>query len=148
MELYLGADHRGFQLKTQITDWLTEQGHIVIDEGNSVQDPNDDYPDFAEKVARKITEDPDNRRGIVLCGSGTGVAIAANKVPGARASLATNAEIAKAGRNDDNMNILALGADYTSLPEAQEIISAFIATPFAGKEKHVRRVNKISEMEK
>lgn len=148
MELYIGADHRGFQLKTQLADWLNEQGHVVIDEGNSVLDQEDDYPDFAEKVARKIAEDPDNRLGIVLCGSGTGVAIAANKVPGSRASLATSAEIAKAGRNDDNMNILALGADYTSLPQAQEIISAFISTPFAGEERHVRRVEKIMKMEK
>ncbi len=148
MELYIGADHRGMQLKDQLSSWLIEQGHVVIDEGNSVHDPQDDYPEFARKVAQKVSENPDDRMGILLCGSGVGMAVAANKIPGIRAALVHDPAIAASARRDDNANVIALGADHISLEDAMRVVEAFISTPFSGEERHRRRVAQVSDLER
>src|SRR3989344_1836115 len=148
MNIFIGADHRGFAMKEGLIAWLQQQGHNVEDMGATEFTEGDDYPDYAMLVAKKIAEDIENNRGIPLCGSGVGMAVAANKVAGVRAALIHDVEIAKIARNDDDINILALGSDFISLEEAQAIASTFLSTPFSGLERHVRRVGKIAEMEK
>lgn len=144
--LYIGADHRGFQLKEQLKPWLVAQGYQVMDEGNHQLDPSDDYPDFALRVAEQVAAQP-QARGIVVCGSGIGVSVAANKVRGVRASVATSPEEVAAGRRDDDLNILALSADFISEAHAQAMITAFLETPYAGEERHARRLAKITAYE-
>ncbi len=146
MKVYLGADHRGFALKEKIKAWLLTQGHEGIDLGNTVYDQNDDYPDFAFAVAETVAKDNDSR-GIVICGSGVGVTIAANKIGGARCSTGISPEEVKRGREDDDLNILAISADYTSEDQAKALAAAFLDTAFKGDERHVRRLNKIKQKE-
>ena len=148
MNVYIGADHRGFAMKEGLIAWLQQQGHNVEDMGATEFTEGDDYPDYAMLVAKKVAEDTENNRGILLCGSGVGVAVAANKVAGVRAALIYDVEIAKAARNDDDINILALGSDFISLEEAQAVAATFLSIPFSGSERHARRVGKITETEK
>jgi ribose 5-phosphate isomerase B len=145
--VFLGADHRGFALKEQIKTWLKDAGYALQDLGAYSLDPGDDYPDFGIAVAQEVARQPEGRRGIVFCGSGVGMAVAANKIKGIRASLATSREIAQASRNDDDLNILSIAADYTSLEGAKRIIEVFLNTPFSGEERHLRRINKIAKAE-
>ncbi len=147
MEIYIGTDHRGFRMKNDLLLWFHNQGYQVTDIGNHAENEEDDYPEFAELVARAVAEDPENRRGIVLCGSGAGVAIAANKVKGIRAALIHEVNIAKNARHDDDINVLALGADYISDNLAEQIIQTFLRTPFSGSPRHIRRIEKIRKIE-
>lgn len=142
MKIFIGADHRGFALKENIKPWLVSLGHEVVDCGNTVYEQTDDYPDFAFAVADRVVGDPASR-GIVICGSGVGVTIAANKVKGARCSTATTAIEVQRGREDDDLNILAISGDYLDEPKAQEFITVFLATPFKNDARHARRLNKI-----
>ena len=107
--IYLGTDHRGFKLKEKIKEWLSEWGHEFEDLGNTVYDKGDDYPDFASAVARKVTENPRENRGILLCGSGVGMDIAANKFKGVRSALvwSDDEELVKHSRLDDGTNVLS-----------------------------------------
>lgn len=148
MDLYLAADHKGFALKNKLRDWLQSTGNVVFDLGAAVLDPDDDYPDYALKVAQAVAEDADHRRGIVVCGSGVGMAVVADKVPGIRAGLIHDSVLAKAARNDDDINVIALGADFISDTEAKHAVEAWLATNFSGEERHKRRLKKISEIEK
>ena len=145
MTIYLGSDHRGFKLKEILKIFLKENGHEVVDFGNSNYDENDDYPDFAKAVAEKVAENPENNRGILICRSGVGVDIVANKFKGVRSALASNPEQARLSRNDDDANILSLAADFLSENEMREIISVWLETPFSGDENHKRRLQKIKE---
>ncbi|OGM91120.1 hypothetical protein A2999_01110 [Candidatus Wolfebacteria bacterium RIFCSPLOWO2_01_FULL_38_11] len=147
MLIYIGADHRGFKLKESLEKYLKNQGYEIIDAGNGNLDKGDDYPDFAKLVARAISQDPINRRGILICGSGAGVDIVANKFDGVRSALATNVEQAKMSRSDDDTNILSLAAEFTNEESAKEILNVWLKTPFSGEEKHKRRLEKISEIE-
>lgn len=145
--IYLGADHRGFQLKEKIKSWLSVWEYEYEDMGAHEYNKDDDYPDFAKAVGEKVAAS-ENNKGILICGSGIGVAIVANKIKGIRAGTATRAEQVKVSVNDENLNILAISADYTDGAEAQDIIKTFLETKFSGAERHVRRVNKIKELEK
>ena len=147
MEIYIGADHRGFRMKNDLLLWFHNHGYEVTDIGNHAENEEDDYPEFAELLARAVAEDPENRRGILLCGSGAGVAIAANKVKGIRAALIHDVNIAKNARHDDDINVLALGADYISQDTAEQVIQTFLKTPFSGSPRHVRRIEKIASIE-
>ena len=109
--------------------------------------PDDDYPDFALEVTKKVSEDLENNRGILICGSGIGVDIVANKIKGARSALCFDVNQAKASRNDDNTNILSLPADYISEDLAKEIVKVWLETPFSGEENHTRRIEKIKKIE-
>ena len=131
MKIYIGADHRGFELKKELKKFLIEKGYEVEDAGAFKYDKDDDYPDFAEAVAEKVSKD-DSARGILLCGSGTGMDAAANKVRGVRATLAFSKEITRAARNDDDVNVISLPADFLKSEEAEEIV--------AGTAKHVRNL--------
>lgn len=145
MEIYLGADHRGLELKNALRDWLKSQGHEVVDVGASARDEEDDYPDFGFEVATAVAEDPEKRRGIGICGSGVGMAVVADKMQGVRAGLLHDPAMAKVARNDDDINFLALGADFISLEDAKKVVEAWLATPFSGEARHVRRLKKIEK---
>ena len=146
MKLYIGADHRGFELKEHLRVWLEEEGHQVIDCGNTRYDPEDDFPDFSFAVAKKVQQDPESR-GIVICGSGVGVNIAANKVKGIRASTGINVDEIRHARKHDDLNILAISSEYSSFKETQEMIAIFLTTPFESEERFIRRLDKIGEYE-
>lgn len=146
MKIYLGADHRGFELKEKIKTWLSEWGYEYEDCGAFAYDKDDDYPDFAKSVAQKVAQNPQSR-GILICGSGVGVAIVANKIKGVRAGTAINAKQIKDSVSDEDTNVLAISADYISENDAMEIVKSFLETEFFGEERHIRRINKIKEIE-
>ena len=145
--IYLGADHRGFELKEKIKNYLLELGYPKQDLGAFAYDKADDYPDFAKGVAEKVAQDPQSR-GILICGSGVGVAITANKVKGVRAGTAINAKQIKDSVSDEDTNVVAISADYISEKDAMEIAKSFLETKFSGEERHVRRINKIKALER
>ncbi|MBI2036979.1 MAG: RpiB/LacA/LacB family sugar-phosphate isomerase [Candidatus Liptonbacteria bacterium] len=147
LKVFLGADHRGFALKERIKAWLAEAGYAIEDMGAHALDASDDYPDFGLAVGREVAKNPEEHRGILFCGSGIGIAIAANKVRGVRASLVTSPELARAARNDEDLNVLSLSADHTDEESARRILEAFLSTPFSAEERHRRRKDKITRAE-
>lgn len=147
MRVYLGADHNGFEYKNQLASALKQAGHEVVDQGDENLDADDDYPQFAGKVAHALLADGDpDARGILVCGSGQGMCIAANRFKGIRAALCWNQAEARAARNDDDCNILCLSSRYTSLDEAGTIMATFLATPFAAAARFTRRINELDEL--
>lgn len=144
--IYLGADHRGYKLKEQVKAYLLERGYEVEDLGTNSIEPVD-YPIITEKVARKVVEDPKSR-GIVICGSGAGVCIVANKIDGIRAAEAWKPEIARAARNDDNLNVLCLSSDDLDFEQTKPIVQTFLDTSFGGAERYKRRLEQIEDIEK
>lgn len=140
--IYLGADHRGYQLKEEIKNWLSKQEIEFEDLGATSLDKNDDYPDFAKKVAQKVAATYGSF-GILICGSGVGMDITANRVVGVRCVLGFDSYQVKMVRRNDDVNILSLAADFISEEQARELISAFLKTPFSGEGKHQRRIEKI-----
>jgi len=147
MRVYLGADHRGFALKEKLKPFLSAEGHEAEDLGNKILDSEDDYVDFAAKVAEEVERNPDSR-GILICGSGAGVDIVANKFDGVRSVSASTPGEARAAREDDDVNVLALASDFLSQAEARDIVKTFLETSFKGEERHRRRIGKIAEIEK
>jgi ribose 5-phosphate isomerase B len=142
----IGTDHAGFALKTTVVDTIRGAGHEVVDCGAFAVDPDDDYPDFAERVARSLIEGR-AQRGILLCGSGVGASVAANKFRGIRAALCHDTFSAHQGVEDDDMNVLALGARVIGPAMAAELARAFLAAEFSGAERHERRLKKIERFE-
>lgn len=147
MLIYIGADHRGFNLKESLKQYLKNSGYTVSDAGNLSFAPDDDYPDFASIVAEKISMDPDGSKGIVICGSGVGADIVVNRFPRVRASLAMNADQAYLSRSDNNANILVLAADFVDDYTAKTILATWLQTPFSGEQRHARRIAKIRDIE-
>jgi ribose 5-phosphate isomerase B len=145
MTIFIGADHRGFNLKNQIIEYLHEKDIRIEDLGAYQYDPVDDYPDFAKKVAQAVLQNPENHVGIVICGSGAGVVIAANRYKGVRAALAINENQAIHIRENDHVNILGLAADITSFQQAALIIEAFLKAQPKQEEKYLRRINKLDQ---
>lgn len=145
--VYIGADHGGFLLKEEIKKWLGEENIAVEDLGANSLDPGDDYPDYADAVAKRVASDPETHKGIVLCRSGAGVAIVANKTNNIRAVQVGDEEGARRARTDDNANIIALAGDWTTPEQAKQLISVFLKTPFVAQEKYQRRINKIHAIE-
>lgn len=144
MRIALGADHAGVTLKDDLARWLTERGVAFTDFGTH-GGASVDYPDFAAAVARAVASGAYDR-GLLVCGSGIGMAIAANKVPGIRAAGVTEAESARLSRSHNDANILALGARLTAPALAREIVTTFLDTPFEGG-RHQRRVDKLSALD-
>ncbi len=140
MHIIVGSDHAGFALKEQIKVKLQTQGHTVEDAGCHSTD-SCDYPDFGYAVGKRVAAGAG--MGIVVCGSGIGISIAANKVPGVRAALCTSAELARLAREHNDANVLALGARNTAPELAHEMVAVFLATPFAGG-RHERRTAKLN----
>ncbi len=147
MIVYFGADHRGFHLKNKLKHFVVGLGYHVVDLGDTIYDKFDDYPDFAAAVARKVSEHPEQSRGIVICGSGVGVDVVANKFPGVRSVLAISADQVAHARKTDDVNVLSLEADFVRELEAQNEIHSFLETEFLKDEKYVRRLEKIKRIE-
>ncbi len=145
MKIAIGADHAGFEEKEKVKATLDQLGVEYTDMGTD-STASVDYPDFARKVGEAVA-DGEFDRGILVCGSGTGMAIAANKVPGIRAAVAWNEEIAKLSRQHNNANVLALAARFIPDEEQEKIVKAWLATDFEGG-RHTTRVEKIEEIEK
>ena len=147
MLIYIGADHRGFALKEYLKKYLQSVGYEVIDFGNNKLDENDDYVDFAIGVAKEISKDSSLGEGILICGSGVGVDIVANKFRNVHSSLCFSPDQAMAARSDDSVNILSIPADSVDEDKAKKIVSVWLQTKFDGKPNHARRVKKIEELE-
>lgn len=147
MLIYLGADHRGFQLKEFLKIFLKNQGYEAFDLGNVRYDKDDDYADFAASVGKKVSGEPEASRGILLCGSGAGVDIAANKFRGVRSAIGISPDQVYHMRQHDDINVLSIAADYTSEADAQKMTAVFLETPFTPEPRHQRRLDKISQIE-
>jgi ribose 5-phosphate isomerase B len=145
MMIAIGADHGGFYLKNMLAGHLRELGHTVDDLG-TYREAAVDYPDYARVVARAVL-DGKAERGILLCGSGVGAGVAANKFPGIRAAICHDTFSARQGVEDDNMNVLCLGARVVGPELAKEIVRAFLGASFSHAERHVRRLEKITAIE-
>lgn len=145
--IYIGSDHRGYNLKEYLKDYLSKSKIPFKDVGNHKFDPEDDYPDFAFKVAREVAKNPVEHTGVMICGSGLGMVVAANKVKGIRAGLAATEWLAKHGRENDDLNVLALASDKTDFSMAEKILKAWLGSKFKGDEKYKRRVEKIKQAE-
>ena len=145
MKIAIGADHAGFELKNQLGAVLRKSGHEVCDFGTNSTESTD-YPDYARQVAKAVAAGS-AERGVLVCGSGVGMSIAANKVKGIRAALGVNLEEVRLTRAHNNANVLTLGARFIEPALASELVQAFLETPFEGG-RHERRVAKLSQMEK
>jgi len=145
MKIFIGADHRGFQLKKKVDDTLKSLGHEVIDMGTHTESVSCDYPEIAYKVATEVIRNPGSR-GILLCMTGIGHSIAANKVPGVYAALVYNREAAALSRQHNDSNVLVLGSKFVDTPEMLEIIKIWLSTEFEGG-RHLRRKEQIQNIE-
>jgi ribose 5-phosphate isomerase B len=146
MRVYLGSDHAGFELKQHFVKWLSEAGHEPIDCGPHIYDAADDYPPFCLRAAERTAADPE-ALGVVIGGSGNGEAIAANKVKGVRAALAWSLGTAKLGREHNNANVISIGGRMHSVEDATSFLEVFLNTPFSAEERHIRRIDMLTEYE-
>ena len=145
MKLGLSADHGGFEMKQQLGKLLAAEGHEVIDFGIKVYDSNDDYPDFTIRLARAVSRG-DVERGVLLCGSGVGASVAANKILGVRVAVCHDDFSARQGVEDDNLNILCFGGRTTGIG-AWDCTKSFLNARFSGAERHRRRLAKVAQLE-
>ena len=147
MKIAIASDHAGFDLKEKLKAYLGEEGHDVVDVGPENYEPGDDYPKFAAPAAEMVARG-DADRGIVICDSGIGVDIVANKVPGIRSALVHDEELAKLTREHNDSNVLALGTIFVDEEKAKRIADNWLNTDFSGAERHTRRINQIADIEK
>jgi ribose 5-phosphate isomerase B len=145
MKIGIAADHGGYEMKQKIHILLEAKGHDVVDFGNFEYDREDDYPDFAIPLARALATGV-IERGILLCGSGVGASIAANKIDGVRAAICHDVFSARQGVEDDDMNVLCLGGRTTGIAVAWDCVKSFLAAKFSGAERHRRRLAKIKAL--
>lgn len=145
MRIALASDHAGFEMKEHLAKWLTEAGHAVYDLGTHSPDPVD-YPDFAAAAGRAVLDGRANR-AIVVCGSGAGACVAANKLRGIRAALAHDTYTAHQMVEHDDVNLLCLGARVIGEKLAEDVVTAFLAAAFTGEERHLRRLEKVKALE-
>ena len=148
MKIYLGADHNGFEFKKQLAEYLRRSGYEVVDEGDKELRPEDDFPQFASKVVLSMRgdTDPAQARGILICGSGQGMCMAANRFKGIRAALAFDQEEARASRNDDDSNMLCLSSRYLDFDKSLGVVHTWLMTPFAGAPRFKRRLQELDEL--
>ena len=145
MRVVVGADHAGYELKQVLADDLRQTGHEVIDAGTH-SGAAVDYPDYAEALGKIVLEGR-AERGVLICGSGVGASVSANKLPGIRAGLCHNTYSARQGVEHDEMNVLVLGARVVGVELARELVNQFLAARFCGEERHRRRIDKIKALE-
>jgi ribose 5-phosphate isomerase B len=145
MKVVIGSDHAGFALKVAMGDLLRSLGHEVLDVGAFNENPSD-YPDFAEAVGRAVL-DGKAERGLLICGSGVGASVAANKLPGIRAGMCHDTYSAHQGVEHDDINVLVLGSRVIGVKLAEELVKAFLAAKFTNEERHVRRLGKVKALE-
>lgn len=146
MKISVGADHAGYEMKQQLVELVKKLGHTVHDVGTFDPGKPDDYPDFAALVAQDLRSGK-AERGLLVCGSGVGVSVAANKFKGIRAGLCHDHYSARQGVEHDDMNVLVLGARVIGSATAQDATEAFLSANFSGEERHVRRLNKVKGIE-
>jgi ribose 5-phosphate isomerase B len=144
MTVYIGADHRGFKLKEFLKPKLKDIGYQVVDKGNTKYEPEDDFVDYVTKVTQEVKKEG---RGVLICGSGVGVDIAANKINKIRAGLLFDPKQARLAREDDNINVAVLAADFIDEDKALDIIEVFLAAVYSPNERHIRRLEKIGLLE-
>ena len=144
-KVYLGSDHAGFKIKERLKKYFEQKKILYEDLGTHSREPVD-YPDYALAVAKKVAKDKD-ARGILICGSGTGMVIAANKVKGIRAVAPYDSYSAEMSRKDNDANVLGLRARFFPFEKTKKIVAVWLAAPFSGKARHRRRINKITKME-
>ncbi|MCL4490315.1 MAG: ribose 5-phosphate isomerase B [Nitrospirae bacterium] len=147
MKVAIGADHGGFALKNIVAPFLESKGFEVLDFGAYGPEASDDYPDFSKAVAEAILQGK-AERGILVCGSGVGASVAANKFPGIRSAVCHDTYSAHQGVEDDDMNVLSLGERVIGPELAKEIVLRFLSARFSGAERHVRRLEKVKDMER
>lgn len=145
--IYLGADHRGFELKQRIKKLLIDEGYEVTDLGNDHLDPNDDYVVFAKKVAQAVVGDPQNK-GVLFCGSGAGMDMVANKVRGVRSALVFDVPRAIQAREHEDANVLSLPTDILDEEVTSQIVESFLNTQFSNEERHIRRIKDMEALKK
>ncbi|MEK7650267.1 MAG: RpiB/LacA/LacB family sugar-phosphate isomerase [Patescibacteria group bacterium] len=145
MRIHLATDHAGFALKEEIKVWLHTLGYLVSDEGAFVLEAEDDYPEFVQIVAKQVSANPEEDRGIIFGGSGQGEAITANRFRNVRAAVyyGGDEQIVRLSREHNNANILSIGARFVNLERAKEVIKLWLDTEFTGEERHIRRLPKI-----
>ncbi len=146
MTIAIGADHAGFELKEELKTFAEKLGHDVADLGAHEYNALDDYPDFAAAVAMEVAAERASK-GILICGSGVGASIAANKVVGVRAAVCCEPYSAHQGVEHDDMNVVVVGSRVTGIEVAKEIIASFLRAEFSGEDRHVRRLNKVLKIE-
>jgi RpiB/LacA/LacB family sugar-phosphate isomerase len=146
MRIVIGADHAGFELKQILAAYLRERGHEIIDKGTDSTEAVD-YPDFAEAVGKALI-DGQAERAVLICGSGVGASVSANKIPGVRAAVCHDSYSARQGVEHDDMNVLVLGARIVGVELAHELVNHFLAAKFSDEERHRRRVEKIKALER
>ncbi|HSH18407.1 MAG TPA: RpiB/LacA/LacB family sugar-phosphate isomerase [Candidatus Saccharimonadales bacterium] len=147
MKIYIGADHNGFDLKEKLESFLKRSGHQVVDAGDVKRDPDDDFPQFAGRAVNMLLGDEDEEaKAILICGSGQGMCMAANRFKGVRASLVWNLTEARSARNDDDANVLCLSARSLDDDQAQAIVTTWLATPFAGAPRYKRRLAQLDQL--
>lgn len=150
MKIYIGSDHRGFHLKEKIAKWLFEWGYEFIDLGAESYDEKDDYTKYASEVASMVgshTAKASRDKGILLCGSGVGVDVTANKFDGVRSSIGIDADQVRSGRQDDDMNILVIAAEHTTEDTVKEMVKVFLETKYDKNVRRDRRLNDIKKIE-
>ena len=147
MKIYIGTDHNGFALKTSLVSYLQRAGYDVVDDSGATLNPEDDFPVFAQKVVKDIlTSDDPEPRGILLCGSGQGMCMAANRFKGIRAALGYDRESIRLARNDDDANILCLPAKFLEKDTTNMLVETFLNTPFANAPRYVRRIQEMDNI--
>jgi RpiB/LacA/LacB family sugar-phosphate isomerase len=146
MRVVLGSDHAGYELKEELKGLLRSLGHEIVDVGTNSTDPAD-YPDYAEALAGEIREGRADR-GVLICGSGVGASVAANKIPGIRAGLCHDTYSAHQSVEHDNVNVLVMGARIIGVEVARELLRAFLAARYSAEERHERRLGKVMSIER
>ncbi|MDB5185884.1 MAG: Sugar-phosphate isomerase, RpiB/LacA/LacB family [Candidatus Saccharibacteria bacterium] len=147
MKIFVGADHNGFYLRNALIVYLQKAGYDVVDDGDARLDPENDFPVYAQKVVQDIlSSEDDDARGILICGSGQGMCMAANRFKGIRACLAYDRESARSSRNDDNANILCLPAHVLENNNINVVVETFLNTPFANAPRFVRRLQEMDQL--
>lgn len=145
-KIYIAADHAGFELKSRLIAWLTAQTADIEDLGPQTLNPQDDYPIFASRLGERLREEVD-AVGILICRSGQGMAIVANKFPRVRAAVVWNVDAARRAKEDDNVNVICLPSDHVSFEEAKEIVTAWREARLKNEAKYSRRIKEIAEIE-
>lgn len=148
MVVYFGADHGGFELKERLKVLVKDLGYEHVDMGNKVLDKNDDYPVFAAAVAEKVAAEQGNAKGILICRSGAGMDIAANKFDGVRSVLGINPDQVYDARHDDDVNVLSISSEAVQPEDAEKMVRIFMQTSFGDEERYKRRLEGIKNIEK
>lgn len=147
MKIFIGADHNGFHLRNSLIEYLRRAGYDVVDDGDQRLDPEDDFPVFATAVVKDILSSNDSDpRGILICGSGQGMCMAANRHKGVRAALGYDLESIRSARNDDNANVLCLPAKLLEKDKVNVLVETFLNTPFAAAPRFARRLSQLDSI--